>query len=1332
MRASGAAGKRYDVGAYESEAFSLIEVDDRGLNYRHEVFAADQLGAAVERLYERYAELLPAGPARDRAAATARAMGTQSWGDSDLDRWAAVLAPDCESIDHRRLGTWSLRGSSAFLEHLRALREVASEIVFRDHAVLALEPNAVLVERMHSGNDRLGGGAYERPFLVLIATDVEGRLARAEWFDPDQDAEALARFEAAVAGTVPKAEVRSRVRPNRASRARIRLTTALAAGDGAAAETILSEHFEAIDHRWHATYGREGFFRTHRGMHQADGATLRYEPIATLGDLLVLYRCLHTAEGTTAGRFDVGEHTTEYLHLAEADPSARIRCYEFFAADRLADAVVRLYERYAELLPEGPARTRASAMARAVVAAARHAADPDQMAAVMAPRIVAVDHRTVGVGELHGRDAVIAAMRAVPDLTADLTVRVEDVLALSDRANIFRATQRGRVRASGGAWERPVCSLWVHDADGLIARWENFEAEQEAQALARYDALVGSADQALAAAEPPFANAASRAWLAAITAWTRRDAEAFAALQPRLHRYRDHRRLFHLDLDREQFLAFTRPTLDMAVRASVELLATRGERLALKRFTMDMAEDAVGPSAIDSLLLIETDERGEIIAYDRFDADDVDAAWAALDARWVETCPASERAVVENDRATSDVMAQRDWNGLAARLAPDFVAHDHRLLGWGTMIASGALFVQTQRALVDLAPDARYRLDHFRGSRRGALTQMVQMGTRDGGAFESPFLTVGAIDATGRATSLDVYDVEQFDEARARFEALAAADRLTAIAPANAAFSVLERWRAGFEAALASEDWGAIRDICAPEMIFEDRRRMALVSGDREMMIASARERARSGGRIETRFVGVAGDRVAVSHVLWSGGPPEGRWEVEYISVIETDEARRFIAMIFFDLDDTRAAQREAWARWVAIDPVAAPWVTRINDANDSFNARDRERLRTVIADDIVVDDHRRTGFGRIEGADAYLRSLDVLWDLAPDQRVEQALFWPAVETHGVITVQRRSGTLAEGGAFESEYLWLATARGSRITRLDLFEVEDLDKAKARLEELRPDPLRIPPNAVTRTWDRWCSAVAANDRDAIPGMYAPAYRFDDRRRLFRMTSDLGQTLAGDHLLLEDGWRPVRTLLATAGDRLALQHILWTTGEAGATSEIEILMVSEVDRDGRFVHGAAFDPDDRAAASTELFERYVASGADGLTSNAIAIARAWNDHDLERLRTLLPADFYLDDRRRTGVGRLDGVDAYLASLAAVWELSRDLRIEMLYVVGTAEHGIAYVNRWSGTNAEGGEFDAVYVCISLLRDDDTGLLEIFELDNLDLARARFAELSGDQKR
>jgi hypothetical protein len=56
-------------------------------------------------------------------------------------------------------------------------------------------------------------------------------------------------------------------------------------------------------------------------------------------------------------------------------------------------------------------------------------------------------------------------------------------------------------------------------------------------------------------------------------------------------------------------------------------------------------------------------------------------------------------------------------------------------------------------------------------------------------------------------------------------------------------------------------------------MISEDRRRLALLSGGRDLMIASARERVRNGGRVETRLVVMAGDRVGVSRALWFGGP---------------------------------------------------------------------------------------------------------------------------------------------------------------------------------------------------------------------------------------------------------------------------------------------------------------------------------------------------------------------------------------------------------------------------------------------------------------------------
>ena len=55
-------------------------------------------------------------------------MGTQARADSDGDRWAAVLAPDFESIDHRRLGTWSVRGAAGFLDHLRALENISRQL----------------------------------------------------------------------------------------------------------------------------------------------------------------------------------------------------------------------------------------------------------------------------------------------------------------------------------------------------------------------------------------------------------------------------------------------------------------------------------------------------------------------------------------------------------------------------------------------------------------------------------------------------------------------------------------------------------------------------------------------------------------------------------------------------------------------------------------------------------------------------------------------------------------------------------------------------------------------------------------------------------------------------------------------------------------------------------------------------------------------------------------------------------------------------------------------------------------------------------------------------
>jgi ketosteroid isomerase-like protein len=275
-----------------------------------------------------------------------------------------------------------------------------------------------------------------------------------------------------------------------------------------------------------------------------------------------------------------------------------------------------------------------------------------------------------------------------------------------------------------------------------------------------------------------------------------------------------------------------------------------------------------------------------------------------------------------------------------------------------------------------------------------------------------------------------------------------------AIATGNAATAVVDRW--DLLDAGANTDWDALRATCAPGMVFEDRRWFARLSGDRELMIAALRERAGSGARVAHRLTGTAGDRVAVLRMLWSGGPADGRFEIEHIAMMEADESGLLTAAVIFGADDPRGAQREAWARWAAIEPAAAAVTTAIGAQVDVFNAHDRFAYRAVFAEDLVVEDHRRAGMGRIDGADAYVQSLVALWELAPASRVDAGRFWPACDRHGAITDVRRTGTVPDGGEFESDYLTLYTVAHGRVTRIELFEIADLAAALARFAELRP------------------------------------------------------------------------------------------------------------------------------------------------------------------------------------------------------------------------------------------------------------------------------------
>ncbi len=1581
---SGAAGKSFDVGPFEFDNIMLFEVDARGSRRRLEIFATDRLGAAIARLYERYAELLPAGRERTRAAATARSVA--GWlGPFDLERFGAAVAPAIDVIDHRTLGTWSAHGKEAWLEHMRALVAVAEGIVLRDDDVLGLRPGALLVQRVHRGTDRASGGSYERAYLQLMAFDADGLVTRQELFDADRDGEALARFDELTAESPPTPR---RVRANLATANAARQDAAIAARDAGALATLVAGECDVLDHTIGIPYDRSGLLASWQSLLRAREPRYRHEPLATLGDVLALCRLSVSASGLATQKLDIGAYETEKMTLLEVDAEGRLRRTEGFALDRLGDAIVRLYERYAELLPEGPERARAAGAARLV--AACRTLDLDRVAESIAADVEFVDHRALGFPRTVGAEAYLRRLASLGEVATDVAVRIEDVLALGADAFLVRWVNYGIDRAGGGAFEVPFLLLFVFGADGLVTHNEAFEVDRAADALARFDELTG------AKPETPFANAAWRVleeedramerrdweglvaryapgyvfddrrslvrtrvdgdaslanlrllfdarrglsrqllatrgerleldrqlrtsvdrhgglaefeylclnevdatgritgsvvfdpgdldaayaeldaryaageaapyartlasigrfraalaardwaglaqliapdlvwgdhrllglhdlrsrgeylarvrslidlapdaalraehmlaldergvlavlcwvgsrdggafeipavsvigsgadgWVRALdtydigqldearacfaalaaappapwldnaatrserendAAWGSRDWERFVALHAPGFRRSDRRRLFQLELTREEHLEIARLLFEMeSTQTEWEPLATRGDRLALVRWRFEGSNRDVGPSVIESLSLFEVDARGEFVALVMFDLDDPGAAYAELDDRYGAT-----KVPVLVLRSID----ARDWDAVAALLAPDFVIEDHRLLGWGTLHGPAA-YIESLQALVELAPDAKLRFDHREDSGRGALGITMLWGTREGGAFEDRRVVITELDARGKLHRLDIYDLEQLAEARARFDALAASaqrDPLAALIQPNAASATLDRLQAAFDA----HDSAAMRALAAEGARFEDRRRHALVSGDVDWWLADLRQVAEAevgDVHYQRTLFATAGDRVCLERVLFAGGPAEGRVEIEYLWLAEVDESGRLVAGVMFDVDDWRAANREAAARWLARDVAAAALLGPVLETFDGWNDHDRARVRASVADDLVSHDRRLAGVGRLEGADAYMDSLAVLWEMAPDIQIEMRSAL-ALERHGVVGVARNFGTLPEGGAFEIYGIIVATLERGLVTRLELFEIEQLDAALARFAELRPDPLRIPPNSATRASDLRHAAWQARDWDALRALASPDFVFEDRSRISRVSGDVEMWIENNRFV--EPAPTERELIGTAGDRVALERVLWRGEPDGAPVEREHLRLTEVDADGRIRASLRFDPDDRAAAFADAHARFVAGEASAVGGQEpiVGFFGAFARHDWDSMRACLAEDAVIWDRRALGIlGTLDR-EGWVESLRAIADLAPDWGAEVVRILTWNPLGRVHLSRTFGTR-DGGPFENLFAGVFLIEGDRIQRYEFFDLTDADRALARFSELCG----
>jgi hypothetical protein len=230
-----------------------------------------------------------------------------------------------------------------------------------------------------------------------------------------------------------------------------------------------------------------------------------------------------------------------------------------------------------------------------------------------------------------------------------------------------------------------------HDGSRLRAI-EAFDPDQLEQAFARHAEF--SREPAAAAR---IETAATRTEDAFQRAWAARDWDAVAALMPASFRSIDRRPLMHLEVDGAAMLAGVRPFFEMGVTRSSELVATRGERLALFRVYLRGGDGLTRPSEVEFVQVIETDANGMRRVAIAFAPDALDAAYAS-----------STRYHAGADAVSpgmgNSVARSRHAIGTRSPRARRHRRNDHRRLGWETLHGP-ALHIAGE--LVDLRPTRR-------------------------------------------------------------------------------------------------------------------------------------------------------------------------------------------------------------------------------------------------------------------------------------------------------------------------------------------------------------------------------------------------------------------------------------------------------------------------------------------------------------------------------------------------------------------------------------------------------------------------------------------------
>ncbi len=380
--------------------------------------------------------------------------------------------------------------------------------------------------------------------------------------------------------------------------------------------------------------------------------------------------------------------------------------------------------------------------------------------------------------------------------------------------------------------------------------------------------------------------------------------------------------------------------------------------------------------------------------------------------------------------------------------------------------------------------------------------------------------------------------------------------------------------------------------LCAEDAVVFDRQR--IIGEDlvgRDAIVANLGAVAALGAeaaRVEP--LAVRGSRLALGRTTVSFGS----FENVFLSVIELDSQGLGRHIVTVDEDSLVEALDELDERYIAGE--GAPRADLVRAGREFRQATaswDLDRLRSTMAEDLVVEDHRQLSWGTLD-REGYLELQRSYAETLASRDYDMVTrTFHAVGRAILVTINNRAVT-TDGMSYEWVFHGVGLVEpGGLTTRLEMFDEDDFAAALARLDELgaaetrAPDAENLATMFATRLWERY---VAGQIDECRPLFADDAVLVDKRPIIGTELVGVDAIIANLRAAAEVGIVSVLVEpLAVRGARLALVRFTMDLG----TFESVFLGLGAIDARGLCSSITMFDEDALGEAIDELDARYVA-------------------------------------------------------------------------------------------------------------------------------------------